>query len=948
VAPSSNQALPLAKLFRVHIRRGMIGLASTVAVLALSTPACVLAASITVTTTADTLAAGQCSLRAAISAANTDAAVGGCPAGSGADTVHVPAGHYTLTIAGPNEDANATGDLDLMGAITIVGAGASTTTVDAGGIDRVFDVLTGANARIEGLTITGGHAPDAASGSAGPTAGPGEDSVGGDGASQGGAGGGIYNEGSLTLADDVVEDNVAGAGSTGGAGGEGGAGAFSSSGPGGPAGSSRGGNGAMGGVGGGIASRGPLTIVATRILENHAGVGGSGGGGGKGGMGGDSSVGAGGIGGYSYGGLGGDGGPGGGVAALGGTISLSDCEIAGNVAGVGGAAGAGGLGGEGGVGHTTGGVGGVAGAKREGEKDFLLSEAGAGGDGGGLFADVPTTITACTIDGNAAGAGGAGAPGGLAGAGGFGVSLGGEGGTSFGGAAGEGAGGGGVAFDAYDSKLTLVASTLSGNASGAGGNGGDGGTGGKGGASGSTGGADGSSKGEQAGSGGPGAALQTDGAMGVVVSASTITANITGGGGHGGNGGAGPAGSSGGSGGLVGRFSVYVNDTEASTLSHLTISANGVGAVGAGGEGGTGTTALPGAPGEASTSGGVEGDLTLAASIVAENFGVQCAGAITDGGYDISFPDSTCPAANVDPKLEPLGENGGPTGTQDLAAGSPARGAIPAGSALCEGADQRGVALGQDGACDMGAYEVAAPTIATGGTSAISQTAATVTGAVSPNGPSAVVSFQFGTTTAYGSTVPAQTLTGVGAQPVSFALSGLAPGATYHYRIVATNQDGVQTSADATFSTPSIAKAEPLILPPLAFPGLTVARQAVRLTAKGLAPIKVSCPASAVGGCTGTLTLTTQVKVVSKKTARAHAKLKTKTIALGSVRFVVATGHRATLDVKLAQAARRRVGSARKLAATAVASAHDSRGASKTTRASVTLEPAKASKRRRT
>src|SRR5437899_746823 len=72
------------------------------------------AATILVTTTADELNAdGDCSLRDAIQAANTDAAVDTCPAGSGADTIVVPAGSYALSIAGIGENANASGDLDI-------------------------------------------------------------------------------------------------------------------------------------------------------------------------------------------------------------------------------------------------------------------------------------------------------------------------------------------------------------------------------------------------------------------------------------------------------------------------------------------------------------------------------------------------------------------------------------------------------------------------------------------------------------------------------------------------------------------------------------------------------------------------------------------------------------------------------------------------------------------
>jgi len=80
-------------------------------------PAAGYAAEIAVTTTADELNAdGDCSLREAIQAANTDTAVDACPAGSGADTIVVPAGTYAISIAGTGEDANATGDFDITSA----------------------------------------------------------------------------------------------------------------------------------------------------------------------------------------------------------------------------------------------------------------------------------------------------------------------------------------------------------------------------------------------------------------------------------------------------------------------------------------------------------------------------------------------------------------------------------------------------------------------------------------------------------------------------------------------------------------------------------------------------------------------------------------------------------------------------------------------------------------
>ena len=54
------------------------------------------ATNITVTTTSDELNGdGDCSLREAIVAANTNAAVDACPAGTGADTITLPAGTFT-------------------------------------------------------------------------------------------------------------------------------------------------------------------------------------------------------------------------------------------------------------------------------------------------------------------------------------------------------------------------------------------------------------------------------------------------------------------------------------------------------------------------------------------------------------------------------------------------------------------------------------------------------------------------------------------------------------------------------------------------------------------------------------------------------------------------------------------------------------------------------------
>ncbi len=104
-------------------------------------------------------APGNCSLREAITAAQTDLGFGGCPAGSGADVVSLPAGTYRITRAGSGEDSNATGDFDVTGLspLSILPAGPNAkVVVDGNGLDRVYDQQANNSLSIGFQTITGG------------------------------------------------------------------------------------------------------------------------------------------------------------------------------------------------------------------------------------------------------------------------------------------------------------------------------------------------------------------------------------------------------------------------------------------------------------------------------------------------------------------------------------------------------------------------------------------------------------------------------------------------------------------------------------------------------------------------------------------------------------------------------------------------------------------------
>jgi hypothetical protein len=105
------------------------------------------------------------------------------------------------------------------------------------------------------------------------------------------------------------------------------------------------------------------------------------------------------------------------------------------------------------------------------------------------------------------------------------------------------------------------------------------------------------------------------------------------------------------------------------------------------------------------------GSTTMTNTIVAghgeESDDCSVAGTI-GGGHNLDS-DGSCPfggtgnISDTDPMLDSIGDNGGPTFTMALLAGSPA---IDAGTnSGCPGTDQRGVSRPVNGTCDMGAYE---------------------------------------------------------------------------------------------------------------------------------------------------------------------------------------------------------------------------------------------------
>jgi CSLREA domain-containing protein len=154
-------------------------------------PSVAAAANIRPNTTADEFdGGGGCSLREAISSANLDVAVGGCTAGSGADTIILTGGStYVRSLTGVDENNNDFGDLDIRNdELTIRVEGRGGAIIEGNGATsggRVIQIVDGVAVSISGVTIRRG-------------------------ATTNGDGGGIYAYGPLTLSNSTVSGNVAG------------------------------------------------------------------------------------------------------------------------------------------------------------------------------------------------------------------------------------------------------------------------------------------------------------------------------------------------------------------------------------------------------------------------------------------------------------------------------------------------------------------------------------------------------------------------------------------------------------------------------------------------------------------------------------------------------------------------------------------------------------------
>ena len=124
-----------------------------------------------------------------------------------------------------------------------------------------------------------------------------------------------------------------------------------------------------------------------------------------------------------------------------------------------------------------------------------------------------------------------------------------------------------------------------------------------------------------------------------------------------------------------------------------------------------------------------------------------------------------------------------------------------------------GTTNGGDATFTTGASQVSPPVVITAGATNVTSTGAQLNGTVNPEGNSTTYHFEYGRDTTYG-TSTASTGAGSGSSSVAVTavLTGLQPGTTYHYRLVASNSGGTSKGRDTTAVLATQAVPPPVVL----------------------------------------------------------------------------------------------------------------------------------------
>jgi uncharacterized repeat protein (TIGR01451 family) len=230
------------------------------------------------------------------------------------------------------------------------------------------------------------------------------------------------------------------------------------------------------------------------------------------------------------------------------------------------------------------------------------------------------------------------------------------------------------------------------------------------------------------------------------------------------------------------------------------------------------------------------GAVKLFSSLVAKQVnGANCFGVVADGGHNLA-DDATCLAGIVTatPLIGPLANNGGPTQTHALFAGSPA---IDAGDTTISNVDQRGIFRPQGTASDIGAFEVVGPTVSApvvspASTNEGTSTSFTVSGTFTD--PAGALAQPFTAVINWGDTTTSIATVSGGGNPFSYSFSGshtYAQSGSYSVTASVTNNGG-GTGTSAPTSVP-VANVPPTVGTPGVSPTSTSEAASTSFTVNG-------------------------------------------------------------------------------------------------------------------
>jgi hypothetical protein len=247
----------------------------------------------------------------------------------------------------------------------------------------------------------------------------------------------------------------------------------------------------------------------------------------------------------------------------------------------------------------------------------------------------------------------------------------------------------------------------------------------------------------------------------------------------------------------------------------------------------------------------------------------------------------------------------------------------------------------------------------------ITQTSATLKGLVNPHGETTSCHFEYGTSTAYGTSAPCPVPPSGGRANVEEAapVSGLAAGTTYHFRVAAESAIGKTPGVDKQFTTAvetgggggggggggtggggggaggtggggsggggGV----------LNFQAVQIAGGTLTVASNGVFSLKLTCPIANTE-CMGTVVLKT-LKAVAARSLHVAAAAKKAILTLASASFTIAAGQVKVVKLHLSAKAKTLLAKLRTIRARVTVVAHNPQGTAGTATAVVTLKAKK-------